>query len=44
MLFTSYHAFVRALTDQGEPCPQIFTGEFENLTGEARQVVDTTKQ
>ena len=31
MLFTSYHAFVRALTDQGQPCPELFEDNFERL-------------
>lgn len=33
MLFTDYQAFVRALTDQGNPSPQTFTGVFESLSG-----------
>lgn len=33
-LFTSYSSFVRALTDQGSPRPEIFLGKFESLAGE----------
>jgi len=33
LLFTSYHAFTRALTDQGEPSNTIFTGEFSDFSG-----------
>ncbi len=35
-LYTDYQAFVRALTDQGEPCAETFSGNFESLTGEIR--------
>ncbi len=32
-LFTSYHGFVRALTDQGMPCPDLYKGEVIALDG-----------
>ena len=31
--FTNYHAFVRALTDQGAPSVDTFSGEFDRLSG-----------
>ena len=33
LLFTNYSTFVRFLTDQGGPAPQIFEGDFLSLTG-----------
>lgn len=33
ILFTDYQTFVRAITDQGQPCPEAFTGDFEILSG-----------
>jgi len=33
-LFTNYSSFVRFLTDQGGPRPEIFEGDFLSLTGE----------
>jgi hypothetical protein len=32
-LFTNYFSFVQALTNQGAPQPQIFTGEFDKFDG-----------
>ncbi len=34
LLFTNYSTFVRFLTDQGFPTPEIFEGKFLSLTGE----------
>jgi len=31
LLFTNYNTFVRFLTDQGGPCPELFEGEFTLL-------------
>ncbi|PHM29076.1 hypothetical protein [Xenorhabdus innexi] len=33
-IFTNYSTFVRFLTDQGSPCPEIFEGEFTLLNNE----------
>jgi hypothetical protein len=32
-IFTEYNSFVRVLTTQGHPAPEIFTGNFRNLDG-----------
>jgi hypothetical protein len=37
-LFTSYLHFVQALINQGQPFPEMFTGQFENLIGESVSV------
>lgn len=34
LLFTNFSTFVRYLTDQGGPCPEIFEGDFLSLAGE----------
>jgi len=34
LLFTQYHSFIRVLTDQGEPYPELFTDGFEHLYDE----------
>ena len=31
MLFTNYHSFLQVLTNQGNPNPEMFRGEFEYL-------------
>lgn len=37
-LFTSYSAFLQILINQGGPHPELFTGDFEDLTGKRFQV------
>lgn len=37
-IFTNYSTFVRFLTDQGNPCPEIFEGEFTLLNNEVIKV------
>jgi hypothetical protein len=38
LLFTNYSTFVRFLTDQGFPSPEIFEGKFLSLSGNYREV------
>jgi len=38
LLFTNYSTFVRFLTDQGGPNPQIFEGIFETLDGKTVEI------
>ena len=38
LLFTNYSTFVRFLTDQGGPAPEIFEGEFRMLDGSIKIV------
>lgn len=38
LLFTNYSTFVRFLTDQGGPCPELFEGEFLLLDGNKHTV------
>ena len=40
LLFTQYHAFVLALTNQGEPSKELFTGKFNSLDGHEVIVTD----
>jgi hypothetical protein len=37
-LYTNYHTFVRALTDQGPPCAGLFEGEFQVISGGVRTI------
>jgi hypothetical protein len=39
LLFTNYSTFVRFLTDQGGPCPELFEGEFHMLNGSKFTVI-----
>jgi hypothetical protein len=39
LLFTNYSTFVRFLTDQGGPCPELFEGEFLLLDGSRHTVI-----
>lgn len=43
LLFTNYSTFVRFLTDQGGPCPEIFEGEFLLLDGNKTDVPYSSK-
>ncbi|MRT02713.1 NotI family restriction endonuclease [Ewingella americana] len=38
-LFTNYSTFVRFLTDQGSPCPELFEGEFLMLNNTVEKVI-----
>ncbi|MCK4910715.1 MAG: hypothetical protein KAR83_03685 [Thermodesulfovibrionales bacterium] len=38
LLFTDYQTFVRALTDQGDPCPEAFQGDFDKLSGGTKTI------
>ena len=38
LLFTNYSTFVRFLTDQGGPAPEIFEGEFRLLDNSTKVV------
>lgn len=38
VLFTSYQHFLQILINQGEPHPSLFTGAFEDLTGQPLQI------
>ncbi|MDR0534648.1 MAG: hypothetical protein LBH01_11920 [Verrucomicrobiales bacterium] len=36
--YTNYFSFIQALTNQGSPQPQVFTGEYNKLDGEKVQI------